>query len=192
MNQGNKKNKIAIVGHTRGIGKAIADLYRKKKYTVVGLSSSNGYDLQCSQVEIMEQLDDCRLIVLNAYVGRGQMTLLKRIYGKYLFEDKKVVVITSTSGTPIGADEELYNAEYVDYCKNKKTLIGYIEELQQELLNKPLSVYDVCPDVVDTDMTKGLWEDLPKLKAAEVAEAVRYCFESTFNVNKIVMQKNVS
>jgi short-subunit dehydrogenase len=191
MNQGNK-NKIAIIGHTKGIGKAIANLYQKKKYTVVGLSSSNGYDLQCSQVEIMEQLDDCRLIVINAYVGRGQMTLLKRIYGKYLFENKKVVVITSTSGTLIGADEELDNPEYVDYCKNKKTLIGYIEELQQELLNKPLSVYDVCPDVVDTDMTKGLWEDLPKLKADEVAEAVRYCFESTFNVNKIVMQKNVS
>ena len=189
MNQGNK-NKIAIIGHTRGIGKAIADLYRKKKYTVVGLSSSNGYDLHCSQVEIMEQLDDCRLIVLNAYVGRGQMNLLKRIYGRFVFEDKKVVVITSTSGTPIGADEELLDPEYVEYCKNKKNLIEYIEQLQQELLNKPLSVYDVCPDVVDTDMTKGLWEDLPKLKAEEVAETVRYCFDSTFNVNKIVVQKN--
>lgn len=189
MNQGNK-NKIAIIGHTRGIGKAIADLYRKKKYTVVGLSSSNGYDLHCSQVEIMEQLDDCQLIVLNAYVGRGQMNLLKRIYGKFVFEDKKVVVITSTSGTSIGEDEEFLDPEYVEYCKNKKTLIEYIEQLQQELLNKPLSVYDVCPDVVDTDMTKGLWEDLPKLKAEEVAEAVRYCFESTFNVNKIVVQKN--
>jgi short-subunit dehydrogenase len=192
MNQGNKKNKIAIIGHTRGIGKAIADLYRKKNYTVVGLSSSNGYDLQCSQIEIMEQLDECQLIVLNAYVGRGQMTLLKRIYGKFVFEDKKVVVITSTSGTPVGEDEEFSDPEYVEYCKNKKTLIQYIEQLQQELMNKPLSVYDVCPDVVDTDMTKGLWEDLPKLKADEVAEAVRYCFESTFNVNKIVMQKNVS
>jgi short-subunit dehydrogenase len=191
MNQGNK-NKIAIIGHTKGIGKAIADLYRKKNYTVVGLSSSNGYDLQCSQVEIMEQLDDCQLIVLNAYVGRGQMTLLKRIYGKFVFKDKKVAVITSTSGTPIGMDEDLQNTEYTDYCENKKNLIDYIEELQQELLNKPLSVYDVCPDVVDTDMTKGLWEDLPKLRANEVAEAVRYCFESTFNVNKIVMQKNVS
>ena len=192
MNQGNKKNKIAIIGHTRGIGKAIADLYQKKNYTVVGLSSSNGYDLQCSQIEIMEQLDECQLIVLNAYVGRGQMTLLKRIYGKFVFENKKVVVITSTSGTPVGEDEDLQNPEYIDYCENKKNLISYIEELQQELLNKPLSVYDVCPDVVDTDMTKGLWEDLPKLKADEVAEAVRYCFESTFNVNKIVMQKNVS
>jgi NAD(P)-dependent dehydrogenase (short-subunit alcohol dehydrogenase family) len=118
------------------------------------------------------------------------MTLLKRIYGKYLFKNKKVVVITSTSGTPIGADEELGNPEYRDYCKNKKILIGYIEELQQELFNKPLSIYDVCPDVVDTEMTKGLWEDLPKLTAGEVAEAVRYCFESTFNVNKIVIQKN--
>ena len=192
MNQGNKKNKIAIVGHTRGIGKAIADLYRKKNYTVVGLSSSNGYDLHCSQVEIMEQLDDCQLIVLNAYVGKGQMNLLKRIYGRFVFEDKKVVVITSTSGTPIGEDEDLQNPEYIDYCENKKNLIGYIEELQQELLNKPLSVYDICPDVVDTDMTKGLWVDLPKLTADEDAEAVRYCFESTFNVNKIVMQKNVS
>ena len=191
MNQGNK-NKIAIIGHTKGIGKAIADLYRKKNYTVVGLSSSNGYDLQCSQVEIMEQLDDCQLIVLNAYVGRGQMTLLKRIYGKFVFEDKKVAVITSTSGTPMGEDEELLDPEYAEYCKNKKILIEYIEQLQQELLNKPLSVYDICPDVVDTDMTKGLWEDLPKLRANEVADAVRYCFESTFNVNKIVMQKNVS
>ena len=191
MNQGNK-NKIAIIGHTKGIGKAIADLYRKKNYTVVGLSSSNGYDLHCSQVEIMEQLDDCQLIVLNAYVGKGQMNLLKRIYGRFVFEDKKVVVITSTSGTPIGEDEDLQNPEYIDYCENKKNLIGYIEELQQELLNKPLSVYDICPDVVDTDMTKGLWVDLPKLTADEVAEAVRYCFESTFNVNKIVMQKNVS
>ena len=189
MNQGNK-NKIAIIGHTRGIGKAIADLYRKKKYTVVGLSSSNGYDLHCSQVEIMEQFDDCQLILHNAYVGRGQMNLLKRIYGKFVFEDKKVAVITSTSGTPIGEDEEFLDPEYVEYCKNKKTLIEYIEQLQQELLNKPLSVYDVCPDVVDTDMTKGLWEDLPKLRADEVADAVRYCFESTFNVNKIVMQKN--
>ena len=66
----------------------------------------------------------------------------------------------------------------------------YIAELQEELLEKPLSVYDICPDVVDTDMTKGLWEHLPKLTADEVADAVQYCFEATFNVNKMVIQKN--
>ena len=39
-------------------------------------------------------------------------------------------------------------------------------------------------------MTKGLWQDLPKLTPHEVADAVKYCFESTYNVNKIVIQKN--
>ena len=80
--------------------------------------------------------------------------------------------------------------EYVQYCEIKKELISYISELQEELLTKPLSVFDICPDVVDTDMTKGLWDHLPKLGAEEVEEAVRYCFESTFNINKIVIQKN--
>jgi hypothetical protein len=41
-------------------------------------------------------------------------------------------------------------------------------------------------------MIKGMWQELPKLKASEVAEAVQYCFESSFNVNKLVMQKNAS
>ena len=168
MNLG--KNKIAVIGHTRGIGKAICDLYKKKKYEVVGMSKSNGFDIIHDQEKIIENIEDCGLVVLNAHADRGQLNILKRIYGhQFKVWDK---------------------FKYVQYCQIKKELIEYINELQQELIFKPLSVYDVCPDVVDTDMTKGLWEDLPKLTAGEVAEAVRYCFESTFNINKIVLQKN--
>lgn len=193
MSQGNK-NKIAIVGHTRGIGKAISDLYKSKGYEIVGMSRSNGYDLIHDQEKIMDQIHDCSLVVINAHAGRGQLNLLKRIYGRHAFDKMKVAIITSTSGTEQGQDTnafELWNKfDYVQYCEIKKELMAYILELQEELILKPLSVYDVCPDVVDTDMTEGLWDDLPKLKASEVAEAVRYCFESTFNVNKIVIQKN--
>jgi len=189
-----EKNKIAVIGHTRGIGKAIYDLYRKKKYKVVGMSKSNGFDIIHDQDKILEQIQDCSLVVLNAHADRGQLNLLKKIYGRHSFDKMKVAVITSTSGIEEEPDYNQFKIwdkfEYVQYCEIKKELIGYISELQDELLSKPLSVYDVCPDVVDTDMTKGLWEDLPKLTADEVAEAVRYCFESTFNVNKIVIQKN--
>ena len=192
MNPG--KNKIAVIGHTRGIGKATYDLYRKKKYKVVGMSKSNGFDIIHDQDKILEQIQDCSLVVLNAHADRGQLNLLKKIYGRHSFDKMKVAVITSTSGIEEEPDYNQFKIwdkfEYVQYCEIKKELIGYISELQDELLSKPLSVYDVCPDVVDTDMTKGLWEDLPKLTADEVAEAVRYCFESTFNVNKIVIQKN--
>ena len=189
-----EKNKIAVIGHTRGIGKATYDLYRKKKYKVVGMSKSNGFDIIHDQDKILEQIQDCGLVVLNAHADRGQLNLLKKIYGRHAFDKMKVAVITSTSGIEEEPDYNQFKIwdkfEYVQYCEIKKELIGYISELQDELLSKPLSVYDVCPDVVDTDMTKGLWEDLPKLTAKEVAEAVRYCFESTFNINKIVIQKN--
>ena len=191
MSQENK-NKIAVIGHTKGIGKAIAKLYKKKGYEIVGLSRSNGYDIETKQEAIMTKIADCDLIVVNAYAGRGQYELLKRIYSAFHHHYKKVAVITSTSGTPQGKDEENISADYTEYCWHKEHLIKYVSELQEELFNKPLSVYDICPDVVDTDMIKGMWQGLPKLKASEVAEAVQYCFESSFNVNKLVMQKNAS
>jgi len=194
MNQENKNKKIVIIGHTKGIGKAISDLYETKNYNVIGLSRSNGYDIVTEQEKIMEQIEGCDLVVLNAHADRGQLHLLKRIYGQHSFDKMKVAVITSTSGLEEEPDYNEFKVwekfKYVQYCEIKKELIEYINELQEELLSRPLSVYDICPDVVDTDMTKGLWENLPKLKAEEVAEAVRYCFESTFNVNKVVMQKN--
>ena len=193
MNQENK-NKIAIIGHTKGIGKAIADLYKSKNYTVIGLSRSNGHDIVTEQDKILEQIEGCGLVVINAHAGRGQLNLLKRIYGRHSFDRMKVAVITSTSGTDEGQDYNEFKVwnkfEYVQYCEIKKELMEYITELQEELLEKPLSVYDICPDVVDTDMTKCLWENLPKLTAEEVADAVQYCFETTFNVNKMVIQKN--
>ena len=193
MSQG-RKNKIAIEGHTRVIGKASADLYKKKVFEVLGLSRSNGFDIIQDQEKIIECIDGSDLVVLNAHADRGQLNLLKRIYGLYAFDKMKVAVITSTSGLdeePDYGQFEIWDKfKYVQYCEIKKELIGYITELQEELISKPLSVYDICPDVVDTEMTKGLWEHLPKLKAQEVAEAVRYCFESTYNINKMVIQKN--
>ena len=83
MSQGNK-NKIAIIGHTKGIGKAIADLYRSKKYSVLGLSRSNGFDISKDQEKILEHIEGYPLVVINAHAGRAQLELLKWIYGKYL------------------------------------------------------------------------------------------------------------
>ena len=189
MNQKNKKYKIGIIGHTKGIGKAIADV---SKFEVIGLSRSNGYDLSGSLENILNKLDDCEYIVINAYAGNNQLELLKRIYNKYQNENKKVAVITSTSGTPAGEDDNVSNGLYKEYCQHKKELIEYIEDIQQELIKKPLSIFDICPDVVDTEMTDGMWEHWPKLEAKSVAEAVWYCFDSQpkFNINKLVLQKN--
>jgi NAD(P)-dependent dehydrogenase (short-subunit alcohol dehydrogenase family) len=185
-----KTNKIAVIGHTRGIGKAIAELYKGKGYQVIGMSRSNGYDMTVKQKKIVDAVRDCELVVINAHTGRSQLDLLKSVYARYHNDRKKVAVITSTSGTPEGRDDDFDALDYRQYCDDKQELIGYISELQEDLLLRPMSVYDVCPDVVDTEMTKDLWTTLPKLTTKEVAQAVNYCFESTFNINRIVIQKN--
>ena len=123
------KNKICIIGHTKGIGKAIADI---SKLEVVGLSRANGYDLSGSLENIINKINDCEYIVVNAYAGNNQLELLKRIYNKYQYENKKVAVITSTSGTPAGEDNSVDNKLYKEYCQHKKELIKYIEDIQQE------------------------------------------------------------
>jgi NAD(P)-dependent dehydrogenase (short-subunit alcohol dehydrogenase family) len=189
MSQG-KTDSIAVIGHTRGIGKAIVDLYKGKGFEVLGMSRSNGYDMTTEQEKIVDAVKNCVLVVINAYAGRSQLNLLKDMYGRYHNDKKKIAVITSTSGTPEGMDEDFTDVDYQQYCEDKKELIGYIRELQEDLLPRAMSVYDVCPDVVDTEMTKGLWTTLPKLAPVEVAQAVSYCFESTFNINRMVIQKN--
>ena len=179
----NNKPRILITGHTKGIGKAIFDLFHEKGFACKGVSKSTGYDIEDDIDRIVDMIKGFGYVVLNAYKNDSQTIMLKKIIEKYQNFNKKIAVITSTSGTPIGEDENFTDSRYVEYCLHKKNLIDCISNAQQELLMKPLSVFDICPDVVDTDMTEGLWEEWPKLKSDEVAECVWLCFNKTYNIN---------
>tara|TARA_E500000331_G_scaffold10668_1_gene9815 strand:+ start:1725 stop:2303 length:579 start_codon:yes stop_codon:yes gene_type:complete len=189
MSLESKKPRIFITGHTRGIGKAVFDLYKSKDYLCYGISKSTGLDIDKDCDVIVQQMSNFKYIVLNAYDKDSQLRMLKSIIERYKNEPKKIAVITSTSGTRAGMDSSLKHQEYNWYCKNKKALIEYIEKAQQDLFDKPIQIYDVCPDTVQTDMSEGLWEEYPKLDANEVAECVDMCFTKSYNINKIVLQK---
>ena len=66
--------KIAITGHTRGIGKALVERLDKRDYEIKGFSQSTGYNLQrVSTVKkvVNECLEwDVHVLVNNAYVPR--------------------------------------------------------------------------------------------------------------------------
>ena len=141
---------------------------------------------------IVQQMANFQYIVLNAYEKDSQLRMLQMIVERYQNDPKKIAVITSTSGTSAGMDSSLKRQEYNWYCKNKKSLIEYIEKIQQDLYDKPIQIFDVCPDTVKTEMSEGLWEEYPKLQAQEVAECVEMCFTKPYNINKIVLQKYAS
>ena len=190
MSQESRKPRIFITGHTRGIGKAVFGWYKAKDYFCYGVAKSEGFDIDKDCDAIVQQMANFKYIVLNAYAKDSQLRMLKSIIDLYQNDDKHVAVITSTSGTPAGMDSSLKQQEYNWYCKNKKELIEFIEKSQQDLYEKPIQIYDICPDTVKTDMSEGLWEEYPKLDVKDVAECVDMCFSKNFNINKIVIQKN--
>jgi hypothetical protein len=85
--------KVAITGHTKGLGKAIYDYFIERGDTVYGMSRSNGYNIDNPEM-IAAIAKDCDLFINNAYSGLSQSTLLNLLSGK-------VKIITSGS---MGAD----------------------------------------------------------------------------------------
>lgn len=72
--------KVAITGHTTGIGKQLFDYFSRKNAEVVGMSRSNGYDLETSVDQIIENAKDCDIFINNAYRDDKQLELLNGLY----------------------------------------------------------------------------------------------------------------
>jgi hypothetical protein len=77
------EKKIIITGHTSGIGKAIYDKFTEGSCReIVGMSRSNGYDIDKNFDRIVEEATGCELFINNAYRDRQQLKLLEALKDK--------------------------------------------------------------------------------------------------------------
>lgn len=95
--------KIAITGHTRGLGKAIYD-HLAADHEVIGMSRSNGFDIMRPE-QVIEAAKTCDLFFNNAHCRQQQAKLLNALH-------KELPIITSGSNA---ADYPLSNS----YCFHK-------------------------------------------------------------------------
>jgi hypothetical protein len=86
--------KIAITGHTRGIG---AGLYQHLSPNAIGFSKSNGYDINSAvdRARIIAEAGDCDMFINNAHCGFGQTYLLIDLFRKWKHLDKTIINIGS-------------------------------------------------------------------------------------------------
>jgi len=68
--------KIAITGHTSGIGKALYDYYSVNN-EVIGFSRSNGYNLPNSLSDVIEESKGCDLFINSCYADGVQIDLFR-------------------------------------------------------------------------------------------------------------------
>jgi hypothetical protein len=84
MQQENQMNKkIIITGHTNGVGKAIYDKFTEISCReIVGMSRSNGYDIEKDFDKIVEEASGAELFINNAYRDSQQLKLVEALKDK--------------------------------------------------------------------------------------------------------------
>ena len=142
--------KVAITGHTRGIGLAIANFFREQGAEIVGFSKSTGYDISDESVrsQIIEAVKDCDVFVNNAYVNNdenSQLKMLSTVLSNWSGKNKIVINIGSRSSDAVNDP----GFAFPKYARDKHKL---------DQLCLPVSMFpyviNLKPGTVDTDMTK--------------------------------------
>ena len=109
--------KIAITGHTAGIGKALTDQYTNQGHEIVGLSKREGNNIR-NIPKICDQIEPCDMFINNAQAGYAQTELLFEMAGRWAGTGKHIMIISTqmtqdpTSVLP-GLDMDQYRIQKV-------------------------------------------------------------------------------
>ena len=85
--------KIAITGHTSGIGKGILEYY-SGEHEVIGFSLENGYNIN-DYNRILEETKECDIFINNAYSHYTQSEIVSE-WAKVHSNDKHLIISTSS------------------------------------------------------------------------------------------------
>jgi putative NADH-flavin reductase len=156
--------KVAITGHTQGIGKAIFDELAKRSHQVQGYSRSNNWDIASLEIrnKILEETSDFDVFINNAYCPVAQFELLKSLVARWHGSKKLIVNVGSKS---IYADVVLdFMKEYVKDKQQQQEFINSRRlQANPQILNLTLGL-------VDTQMSRNLLAE--KLNVCDVASTL--------------------
>ena len=171
--------KIAITGHTKGIGKACADLFRH--HTIYGYSRSNGYDINEPE-EIFKSAEDCDVFINNAYSHRHQIDLFNLFYDSWEHTDKHIINVNSIVKYPI------QKPVLEKYKKDKVALQNAVDDVYLGAkAHGSCKVTNINPGLVAT--RSDVKYTHPALDPIEVAKTIQWCVEQDFNVYDITISK---
>lgn len=109
--------KIAITGHSAGIGQAVAMIYQSQGHEIVGLSRRNGYNIR-SLTKTAGMIEPCDMFINNAQVGFAQTELFWEIWNRWRGSNKTIVNISTKMTSANVAIKE----EWDQYLVQKKAL----------------------------------------------------------------------
>lgn len=131
--------KLALTGHTSGIGAAIVEQFPD----ALGFSRQTGHDLADPKTieRIVAAAATSDVFINNAFYQMAQVDLLYALHAIWHDRNKTIIVISSNSGDGIKS----YRHPYAVY---KSALDKAVEQLQN--LNNTCRIINLRPGYVDT------------------------------------------
>jgi hypothetical protein len=166
--------KIAITGHTQGLGQAFFNYFQS--HTVIGFSRSNGYNIVYpnDRNKILDELKDVDVFINNAYnnFDDSQLKLLMDVYDIWKGTDKTIINISSRYTN--GSEKYCKDKEQQDlFCRSKEFTLPYVINLK--------------PGLTDTNRVKHLKGD--KLSVDDVVDVLDFVLNSKFKIHSITFGK---
>lgn len=158
--------KVAITGHTKGIGKAFTEVFPD----YIGFSRSNGYDISNSEVrkKIIQESKECKIFINNAQQGFSQTELLMGLWDDWQYRPRVIVNIGSGS-----TDYLVGNYSHYKYALQKKSLEN--TSMYMSMTKSVCKSIYVKASYVDTESVR-LAKD-KKMTAIDLAQQVKYLIE---------------
>jgi nucleoside-diphosphate-sugar epimerase len=116
--------KVAVTGHSAGIGQALVKLFEGSGHEVIGLSRRNGYNIR-SLPKVATIIEPCDIFINNAQVGFAQTELLFEVWRRWQGQNKTIVNISTKMTEMLLPPKQ----EWDEYLVQKKSL-----EIAQNLL----------------------------------------------------------
>ena len=116
--------KIAITGHTAGIGQAFAKYFSARGHDIVGLSKREGYNIRVIP-KIVEHILPCDMWINNAQSGYAQTELLYKVVEHWQDDREKMIWNISTMLTQDLGVPEIANLDWTaiaEYKNQKRAL----------------------------------------------------------------------
>jgi short-subunit dehydrogenase len=187
--------RIAITGHTKGIGEQLWNRLEDRGFELKGFSRSNGYNLlktsTCKKVvrEVKEWNAD--VFINNAYVPDNQVRLLYLMYEQWQDRPRLIVNLSATSSDSITNFSQMgYNPDWTPYVSDKARLDWASLQLANMYKKGKCRVSLVKPGFVDTDST-AMFKDFAEdymMTADSVAEQLEWLID----LGKEVQVRNIS
>ena len=109
--------KIAITGHSAGIGQALTKIYEAQGHEVIGLSRRNGYNIR-SLPKVAGMIEPCEVFINNAQVGFAQTELMWEVWRRWKGQYKTIINISTQMTDQQYAPKD----EWDEYIVQKKAL----------------------------------------------------------------------